>query len=455
MKTMTRGFGWFAVPRMVLLGMVSLGLLAAEDAVLRKWTSSTGTTVEAKLISKDATRVTLERADGSPLVVPLAQLSKQDQAYLSGGAGAGAAADAGSPAVVIGGAVAGAATGATTIAGIAAKPGEASEEIPCVADSKSSYFLYLPKAFNTGRSWPVMFIMDSSGGSAGSLERYTPGAERLGMILAVSRQSQNDKDISQAAVRSMVKDVYARVPVIKSLSFATGFSGGSREAYALAEGEKNICGVLACASGPGIYPAGAQFRQAKLSHELIVCSLSGTNCFNRRETIAGHTRFNKATNRIIWFPAAHDWADAPLITEGMAHVYGYALLKNTDHSIAALRSAYAEAQLAWTKEQEAARPWTAWHWAEFLKKFPATGTVPQQAGTLADRLAQDEKVKLAITADKAIAAFVAKFLSDGNTKADHTADPKRVADANKKAEAFSSLPHAEILKKLAEPSPGG
>ena len=435
--------------RIGCLGLVLVGLLMAEgepDASLRTWTSLSGTKVVAKLVSKDATRVTLEKSDGTRVTVPLAQLSKQDVDFASGAA---TAAESSS------GTGGGTGTGATSIAGIEAKPGAASAEIFCVADAKLSYYLYLPKAFNTGRAWPVMFIMDSGGGSPGSLERYTAGAEQLGMILAVSRQSQNDKDISQAAVRAMVKDVYARIPVIKSLSFASGFSGGSREAYSLAEGEKNICGVLACASGPGVYPAGKPFRQAKLSHDLIVCSLSGTNCFNRRETIAGHTRFNKTTCRLIWFPAAHDWADAPLITEGMAHVYGYALLKNTARSVGALRDAYAEAQLAWTKAQVEACPWNAWHWAEFLKKFPASGTVPQQAAALAERLAQDEKVKLAQVADKAIAVFVAKFLGDGNTRADHTADAKRVADAAKKAEAFPSLPHAELLKKLAEPSPGG
>ncbi|MEI6604319.1 MAG: SHD1 domain-containing protein [Verrucomicrobiota bacterium] len=449
MLKLTQGMGCAALLRLGWLALALAGPLAAEgepDAPLRTWTSASGTKIEAKLVTKDATRVTLEKGDGTRVTVPLAQLSKPDVEFLAGST----AGETGNP----GGAGA-TGTGATTIAGIDAKPGVASGEIFCVSEAKFSYYIYLPKAFHSGRTWPIMFIMDSGGGSPGSLERYTPGAEQLGMILAVSRQSQNDKDISQAAVRAMVKDVYARLPVIKSLSFATGFSGGSREAYALAEGEKHICGVLACASGPGIWLPGGQFRQAKLSHELIVCSLSGSNCFNRRETIAGHTRFNKATSRLIWFPAAHDWAAAPLITEGMAHVYGYALLKNTERSVGALRNAYAEAQLAWTKAQVEASPWNAWHWAEFLKKFPATGPVPQQATALAERLAQDEKVKLAIIADKAIAVFVAKFLGDGNTRADHTADAKRVADAAKKAEGFPSLPHAELLKKLAEPSPGG
>ena len=98
--------------------------------------------------------------------------------------------------------------------------------------------------------------------------------------------------------------------------------------------------------------------------------------------------------------------------------------------------------------------------AKLVSKDASRVTLEKADGTqlvvpLAQLSKQDEKVKLAMSADKAIAAFVAKFLGDGNPSKDHTADPKRVADANKKAEAFASLPHAELLKKLAEPSPGG
>jgi hypothetical protein len=322
-----------------------------------------------------------------------------------------------------------------------------------VTGPKCSYFLYLPKPFHTGRSWPVMFIMSPGGGSPDVLARYIPGADQLGVILAVSTQSKNgENNGSEAAINAMVKDVYTRVPVIKSLSFASGFSGGSREAYSLAEREKNIKGVLACGSGAGILPEKEQFRQAKLKRDLVVCSLMGTNCFNRREAVASHKRFNKATSRIIWFPGGHDWAEAPIITEGMAHVYGHALIKDNDLTAAALRAVYAEAQLAWAQPQAASSPWISWNWAEILRKYPASGTSTQQAGELADRLAKDDKVKLSVTADKVIDAFTDKYLSDNNTTVDKSPDPKRVADANKKAAAFPALPHAELLKKLAEPA---
>jgi len=137
----------------------------------------------------------------------------------------------------------------------------------------------------------------------------------------------------------------------------------------------------------------------------------------------------------------------------MAHVYGHALMKDKSPTANALRASYAEAQLGWAKAQAETSPWTAWRWAEFLRKFPASGgTVAQQATELADRLGKDDKVKQAIAADKVIDAFTDKYLSDNNTKGDHTADPKRVAEADRKAAAFPDLPHAALLKKLAEPA---
>ena len=71
---------------------------------------------------------------------------------------------------------------------------------------------------------------------------------------------------------------------------------------------------------------------------------------------------------------------------------------------------------------------------------------------MAGRLAQDDKVKLAITADKALEAFTDKYFATGTSPTDSEPDPKRVADANRKAEAFPTDPRAELLKKLAEPS---
>jgi hypothetical protein len=48
----------------------------------RDWTDSQGRTIQAKLISKSSTSVTLEGADGKTKVIPLESFSQADQEYV-------------------------------------------------------------------------------------------------------------------------------------------------------------------------------------------------------------------------------------------------------------------------------------------------------------------------------------------------------------------------------------
>lgn len=443
----------------LLFILVAAGFQIArgQEAAWRKWTSSTGSVIEAKLVTMGNDEVTLQQRSGKQIKLALSKLSQADQDYLAATtpaptAPAPAPTTEPTPATTPAPASAPVPTsaGAGSIAGIDAVPGTTSGAIACQGDEKWSYHLYLPKAFNTGRTWPVCFVMDPGGGGPGSLQRYITSADKFGIILAVSVQSKNDYGDSDLAMMAMVKDVYARVPVNKALSFATGMSGGSRMAYLMAEMNKNIAGVLACGSGSGIYLKEKTFRKAKLHHGLVVCSLEGTNCFNRREAVASHKTFNEDC-RIIWFPGGHVWAEEPLITEGMAHIYAKVLLHSKDAALAPLRNSLAEVLLERAISLEKTTPWVTWRWAELLKTYPVTNNVPQQAAAIATRLASDNTVILANKADKVIDEFAHRYFADGNSQADKAEVPARLNAAEKKAEEFSSLPQAEILKKLGKP----
>ena len=54
----------------------------AGEPPIRTWTSTFGSSIEARLVSKKGDSVVLEKADGSNLTVPLNKLSKADQAYV-------------------------------------------------------------------------------------------------------------------------------------------------------------------------------------------------------------------------------------------------------------------------------------------------------------------------------------------------------------------------------------
>ena len=383
------------------------------------------------MVSSDGTQATLEKRDGKQFSVKLSQLSAEDQTYLA----EHKPSTENRPA------------GETTIKGLPAQPGAASAKIPCAADPKWSYLLYLPKDFHSGRSWPVCFIMDAGGGGQGTLKRYAPAAEHLGMILATSCESRNNFADSDLAMMAMVKDVYARVPVLEKVAIASGMSGGSRMAYLMAEMEKNIGGVLACGSGSGVYLKEQTFRQAKLRGDTAICSLIGTNDFNRREAVKSHKGFGKEA-RLIWFAGNHDWAAPGLIQDGLAEVYGRILEKSKARGLDDLRVAFARKQLAWAKTQVATAPWLAYHWGEFLTKFPGDTTVQREAAALAASVPNGSALA---KAEKTLQEFATKHFADGNTKADPTADPAREKNAEKVAAQIAEFPQAELIKRMGQP----
>jgi hypothetical protein len=402
----------------------------------RTWKSSSGTATEAKLVSTDGKEAILEKRDGKRITVPLSRLSAEDQAYLAASAPKGETT----------------AKGETTVKGIAAEPGVVSGKIACEADSKWSYFLYLPKAFHSGRKWPVCFVMDPGGGSPGTLGRYIPAADDLGIILAVSTESKNKFIDSTVAMMAMGKDVYQRLPLIEGAAISSGMSGGSRMAYLMAEKDENVAGVLACGSGSGVYLPEGDFRPAKLGRDTMICSLIGTNDFNRREAAKSHKAFGKSA-RFIWFPGNHDWADQELIAEGMAEVYGKMLKNSKAKSLDPLRGEFAKSRFALVKGRQERKPLDAWRWAEFLAKFPGDPATQREAAELAAALAKKPEVAKAIAAEKAIGEFTEKYFADGDTKGDVNPDASRLKDAEKTAAEFEGLPQAELLKRMGKEVP--
>lgn len=426
----------FALLKYAILLIALLLPVTTAAETWRTWKSTSGTEIEAKLSSQANGVATLEKRSGQSIEVKISQLSAADRQFLES---------------IDRTTEVGVAKGLTQIAGLAAVPGTVSAEISCKAEPAWSYYLYLPAQFHTGRSWPVCFVMDAGGGSPGTLDRYRQAAESLGMILAVSKQSKNGFYDSIHAIVAMQNDVVERLPILPDLVIASGMSGGSRMAYLLAEVSKRVKGVLACGSGAGVYLSATDFRTAKLPKGVVICSLIGTNDFNRREAVNSHSRFDKDA-RLIWFPGNHDWAGEAIILEGLAHIYGKLLKISKIPEAAALRSTFSKSQLKWASEQQKSAPWATSRWAEFLATYPADPTTRNEAATLAAALAKEPRVVTANDAEKAVGEFVKKYFLSGSAGPDDTVDPAREKEAIKKAAEFGDLPQAEILRRLGRPA---
>ena len=430
--------------RSSILLLVSLVLIwgsraAGEDVDWRTWTSTAGTKIEAKLVERTRDAVVLEqKSNGRRLTVKLSQLSQADLDFIGE-----TPAEPEDPAEV----------GDTVVVGVDAKPGATSAEIVCVDDPKWTYYVYLPKTFHTAKKWPVWFIMSAGGGKGGgALNRYKEGADRLGCILALSVQSKNSFAESDRAMETMANDVYDRLPVIEGLGFSSGMSGGSRMAYLLAERDKRLAGVLACGSGSGVYLSEKDFRAAKLRKSTYVYSLIGTNCFNRDEAVRSHDKFPK-NYRLRFFPGGHVWAESKFIAEGMARVYGETLKGTRVRNLDDHKRDYARTMWKWTGDLQKDEPWEAAYWAEFLADFDGDSEVSSDAKSLSSELEDNPQVDLAADAQKALDHFNKKHF---NKPIDQAAGkrpvPARQAEADKLADKFGELPHAELLRKLGGPA---
>lgn len=417
--------------RFAALSLFIFSALQAAEYEVRTWTSTVGSTIEAKLIERLGSSATLEREDGSRLTVKLSQLSTADRHYVDN-----------LPEK----------KGKTSIAGIAAQPGKISQAINCESDSNWNYHLYLPKDFHDAREWPVMFVMSPGGGKGGGgLKRYIDAAETFGCILAISVESKNGFDKSTEAMNAMVEDVHDRMPVIESLSFASGMSGGSRMAYYLAELNRNIQGVIACGSGSGIYTESGDFRDAKLRSSTYVYSLIGSNCFNRTGAYNSHEDF-PAAYRLRYFIGGHAWAPAPLINEAMARVMGEALKDYQGADKDDLRERYAKTATEMAEAMESNQPWEAYYLSEFISKFPTNRETRSRASSLASRLEGNEKVQLAMDAEDDIKQFGRQFFRDVFYKQDKGENRDRLKKAERLAEEYASIPHGELIRKLGDGS---
>jgi len=403
----------------------------ASAAEMRTWTSTSGSKIEAKLAGVAGNLVTLENAEGRTMRVQLHQLSVADQVYV-----ANPPEERGSP----------------SVEGIDAQPGRISPRIVCQTDANWSYHVYLPKEFHDGREWPVWFIMSPGGGKNGkALKRYIKGAEALGCVLALSVESKNGFENTHKAVHAMVADVRQRFPVIDGLSFSSGFSGGSRMAYYLAEKDKNIQGILACGSGSGVYLPNDEFRPARLRSSTYVYSLVGARCFNRTGAFSSHLEFPDHY-RLHFFPGNHDWAGGALIRLGMTRVLGEALKQSALPEARKLRGRYLASCRELVDGLEETEPWEAWIWAEFLSGFPGPPALQMEYRKKKAALEAQPQVKLAREAEKDIRTLCRKFYKDVFYTQDQKPNAKREEMANRMADAYASIPHGELIRALGSPA---
>jgi len=398
----------------------------AEPTALQVWHAAGGQRVEAKALQVTGGKVQLERADGSKLQVELAKFAAADQAALREHFGL-----AGVPAPAAGGAAAAVPEGA--VADDLPYPlGVTTEALSC--GDEFHYFLYLPKSLRKGGKHPVIFVMSPGGGSGIDPDRYRPGAERNRWIIAVSQESQNGFEGYQKAVDAMIQKVTSTLPINPKRMYATGYSGGSRVAFATAETHKDLAGVIACGAGGNLGSA-----------KQVAYGLSGTNCFNRTGMACSFRGFRNKECVLRYFPGGHDWADEQLCDDAITHLNGVFLTDNRS-ACPADYAYYVEQVNALIGECMTTAPMRAYMWSSFLTK---NGVKDPKLAAIHATLGQSEPNKLYVKGLGEIHQFAQKTFANlpGSR---HGSDPAAAAACKKEAKKYAGTPWEDILNRMGD-----
>lgn len=395
--------------------------LTAAPTELREWHAKAGTTVEAKALQVARGKVQLERADGVKLAVALDLFTVEDQATLrehfeieeAGPAGLEAPPE-GEPAE-----------------DLPHPLGTTTEELSC---GEFHYYLYLPKSLRNDAKHPVVFVMDPGGGKPGTNQRYKLGAERNRWIIAVSKESKNNFNSSQQAVDSMIKEVTSSLPIDEDRMYTSGFSGGSRMAFATATQHKDIAGVIACGAGGNLG-----------SSKQIAYGLCGSNCFNRTDMANSFKRFRSKDGVLRYFPGMHVWAGDELIDDATTHLNGLFLIDEQKNYRGEFAHYLHQVSLLITEAEEKA-PLRAYMWTSFLDDHKI---LPAALASIHHSLGADASNKLYAKGLGDIQKFAIGELGD-NSASEWRIDPKTSAAFTREAAKYTGTPWQDVLERMSK-----
>lgn len=327
---------------MVLLLAVQAPCLGAEATEVREWTSSVGTSLQAKALSCDGEMVTLEKADGSTLALGLHQLDEAGQEFLrkhfalqDEPAGA-AASERG------------------------AAPSDLEHPLGAVVGpidaGASKYFLYQPKSLVAGRPAPLLFITGAGGGNSAMVARHKLGAELNGWIVAMSVESKNGR-ASSPFIKDSLAHIKANVPIDPERIYYTGGSGGGVRAIV------NLVEFGGIGAMPVIAHGGIDELPSKANQFYFI---GGAHDYNRYGTAYLRAHYGKnAFHR--FHPGGHSAGPADLAEDGMIWLNGRFLREQRKESAFADETAdYEQSLLTWLQKMKSERPYRALMIADYL-----------------------------------------------------------------------------------------
>lgn len=195
--------------------------------------------------------------------------------------------------------------------------GEVIDTVYCKFDPHQSYSLVLPTGYDSGISWPVVFIFEPGARGSMAAAKFVEASERFGIIIIASNNSSNRSYAgSRRAAEAMFRDARMRFNVDSTMFFVSGFSGGSRVASNLAIEHHFIKGVIAC--GAGMYHNKTTYPE--FQNSFFYYGIIGREDMNLQDMMDTEKRLSQLQvgSHIQYIEAQHVWPPAEEITAAMA-----------------------------------------------------------------------------------------------------------------------------------------
>ncbi|MFQ5843657.1 MAG: hypothetical protein ACE5JG_01580 [Planctomycetota bacterium] len=204
------------------------------------------------------------------------------------------------------------AAGAGTALGAEPAPGKV-VEVTCRADTAQKYSCYLPAGYDSQKTWPILYCFSPNARGDLFVQRYRDVCEKRGWIVVGSMNSKNGPWAPiKAAIDAMWADTEARFRLSRTMRYASGFSGGARVSFSVAElHSESVSGVIAIGAGLS--------SQRMPKNTLAVYLTCGEEDFDKRELDPLFEKLKQAGNPVVYrnFPGGHTVPGTELLAEAV------------------------------------------------------------------------------------------------------------------------------------------
>jgi len=191
--------------------------------------------------------------------------------------------------------------------------GQALNFVPCIQNSAQTYCLYLPKNYDTSKSWAAIYFFDAHARGKLPVNKYKALADKYQVILIGSNNSQNG--MQPEAYERIASTLFHATQTVLNISptkiITAGFSGGGKVAAGIALKNSAVASVISCGAGMEMDHLGSSY----FNYITVV----GKGDFNYWDMIATDQQLNNTPLKhlLLTFNGIHEWPDVETMSEAI------------------------------------------------------------------------------------------------------------------------------------------